>query len=78
VEWAKRPVGSRSFSIDMCWGEIVSEGVTGSGSRYLTEMGRSDILDENMHRIMELPFRARFEPEAAAPPLETVSGAEKT
>jgi hypothetical protein len=69
AHWARRPQSSARFRVGFCWAEALSEASGGESPRQLLQLNRSDLTDEAMNRIIELPFAVAFsgEEESAGP-----------
>lgn len=62
--WARQPSGTRRFRVDAYWAETVSETADQTAARHLIGVRSGHWLDEAMARILDLPFRVKFEVEA--------------
>jgi hypothetical protein len=64
AEWARNPAQHGRFAAEVFWAEAVSEAVGGDQARHVKRLAMSPPLDAAMARIVEIPFRVRFEMES--------------
>jgi hypothetical protein len=62
AQWAKNPGTERDFLVEICWAEAISESQSEDGPRYLTDMRKSEVLQDSMRRLTQLPFHVDLEP----------------
>ncbi len=62
AQWAKNPSTERDFLVEICWAEAISESASEDGPRYLTDMRKSEVLQDSMRRLIQLPFQVNLEP----------------
>jgi hypothetical protein len=62
AQWA-RGEGDQGdhFEATICWADVVTEATGPRSPRFVIDMGRSEVLDEAMAKIVELPYRAHFD-----------------
>jgi hypothetical protein len=68
AEWARAPEGGRSFLVEACWAEVISESEGTKNPRFLVQMAQSQSLDIALSRILALPFCVGFETNAPVCP----------
>ncbi|MDQ7782980.1 MAG: hypothetical protein RDU20_08885 [Desulfomonilaceae bacterium] len=70
ARWAKNPGTERDFLVEICWAEAVSESesATEEGPRYLTGMTKSEVLQDSMQRLIQLPFHVDLQPALCGDP----------
>jgi hypothetical protein len=61
VKWARGPDESHYFEVAVCWAELLTEAARAQDPRFVTNIDRSEALDEAMESILEMPFRANFQ-----------------
>lgn len=61
ADWAERPEVSQSFSVEICWAELVSEAEGIAGPRQVVDIRLSPTLEALLERILVVPFALRFE-----------------
>jgi hypothetical protein len=66
--WAKQPRAVCQLQVEAFWGEAISEAASLDAPRHLRVVRRSQILDDAVARILDIPFRVDFEVEQ--PPTE--------